>query len=361
MGAIIGILFIAAGGLASASFYLPLKKVKSWSWESGWLIYSIFALLVGPWILVFFTIPEAFNIIRNAPSGSIFWPVLFGFGFGVGGLTWGLSIRYMGIGLGNVFPLGVTLILSTIVGPLIPVILDADLRPDGLLPTISDKLHILFSGKPGLLIIGSIVISLTGIAICGWAATRKDKEQKSVDDESIREFNLKKGLIAALLAGTMSACFTFGEYAGGGMTSLVSDRNPDSIWHYNLVYAFLCIGGFSVNFGYCLFLGLKRKSTGDYTSRDIKKLYLNFVLAGIAGVIWFSQFVFKGIGTTKIPEHLTFITWSLLFTFLIVFSNLVGLIAKEWIGISRKTVIILISGLVTLVLSVILVGIAGNM
>jgi L-rhamnose-H+ transport protein len=360
MNALLGILFIGAGGLASASFYLPLKNIKKWSWESGWLIYSLFALLAGPWFLVLLTIPDAGSIIGEVNSKSIFWPILFGFGFGVGGLTWGLSIRFMGIGLGNVFPLGMTLILSTIVGPLIPVILDPGLRTGSLGSSMGEKLGILFSGDPGLLIIISIILALARIAICGWAASRKDAEQKSVEDDAIKEFNLKKGLLAAFFSGTMSACFTFGEYAGGDMTSMIGERNPGSIWNYNLVYAFLCIGGFTVNFSYCLYRGIRNSSTGDYITGD-KSLGRNYILASLAGMIWFSQFVFKGIGTVKMPEHMTFITWSLLFTFLIVFSNLVGLLTREWKGISNKTIIILVGGLLTLVISVVLVGLAGNL
>jgi len=356
----LGFLFIAIGGLASASFYLPLKYVKKWSWESGWAIYSVVALLIGPWILAMLTIPNLFGIISEVSSASIFWPVLFGVGWGIGGLTWGLSIRFLGIGLGNAFPLGLTSAFSTIIGPFVPILIDPAKRPEGMGSAISVKAHEIFSGTSGSLTLLAVAISLVGIGFCGYAASLKDKDKKSEGNaESGKDFNLKKGMIVAVIAGVMSACFAFGEYAGNEMTSLTASQNPGSIWSYNPVYAVLLIGGFLFNFSYSIYLNFKNKTLKDYSSKE-SPVMRNFILAGVAGLVWFSQFVFKGIGTTKIPENVSFITWGLLFTFVIVFSNVIGIIGKEWKGVKSKTMMVLLTGMGLLIGSAILSGIAST-
>jgi len=357
----LGGFLVMLGGLSSGAFYLPLKYVKNWQWETGWMIYSIFALLIGPWILAMITIPGLFNIIGEAPSSNIYWPIIFGFGWGIGGLTWGLSIRYLGIGLGNAFPLGLTSAMSTVIGPFVPIFLDPTKRPNGLGDAFNAQAETMFSGTSGTLLILSIVISLTGIGICGWAAASKDKELSEENKkEGNNEFDLKKGLLVAIVAGLMSACFAFGEYMGGDMAGLTAKANPGTIWKFNGVYAVLLIGGFSFNFFYTVILSFKNKSFKDFRAKDTK-VRRNFSLAAAAGIAWFLQFVFKGMGTTKIPEKYSFITWSLLFTFVIVFSNIIGLITKEWKGVSKKTLTILFSGLTLLIVSVVLVAIASKL
>jgi len=350
-----GLLLIAFGGLASGIFYLPLKYVKNWSWEAGWSIYSVFALLLGPWILAMITVPGLFGIIGDSPTSNIVWPIVFGFGWGIGGLTWGLSIRYLGIGLGNALPLGLTSALSTIIGPLVPILINAELRSNGIGVAISEKMSGMFAGDQGTFTLLSILISLAGIGVCGWAASRKDTEQRNNETAKNEGFDFKKGLLVALVAGVMSACFAFGEYAGTAMSALTAERNPGTIWQYNAVYAVLLIGGFTFNFAYCMYLLSKNKTFSNFTPK-ISTLKINLFFAALAGIIWFTQFVFKGMGTTKIPENLSFITWSLLFTFVIVFSNIVGLISNEWKGVSRKTMLVLISGLSILILSAALSG-----
>ena len=216
----------------------------------------------------------------------------------------------------------------------------------------------IFAGTPGALIIVSVIVSLVGIGICSWAASRKDKEQKGGQDELNKEFNLRKGLLVALVAGIMSACFAFGEYAGSELTVLSEKMNPGSIWQSNTVFAVLLIGGFIVNIIYCLIQSARNKSFKDFTSKQFP-VSRYFLLASLAGILWFAQFVFKGIGTTSLPESMAFINWSLLFTFVIVFSNIIGLLTKEWKGVSKTTLAILFTGLLVLIISVGLVGYAA--
>lgn len=336
---LIGILLIAIGSFASAIYYLPLKKLTNWSWETGWIVQGLFAWIIVPWVMAMITVPHLFEIIGQTPANSIYMPILFGFGWGIGGLTWGLSIRYLGIGLGNSLPLGITLAFSTLIPPFM----------DG---TAAET----FSSRAGIITIIGVIVALVGIAFSGWAASMKDKEMtagKATNDE----FNFKKGLWVALIAGVMSACFAFGEKSGQEMTKIANSFNPGSIWNYNAVYAVLLIGGFVFNIAYCLWLSFKNKSFGDYTKKNIP-LTSYYLLAALAGTLWFSQFVFKGMGTSKMSEDMAFVTWSLLFSLVIVFSNIIGILLGEWKGVSLRAKGTLAAGLIVLLGSVIIIGLA---
>jgi L-rhamnose-H+ transport protein len=321
------------------------------------MVQGFSAWILAPWIMAILTIPSLFSIISNSPSDSIWLPVMFGFGWGIGGLTWGLSIRYLGIGLGNALPLGLTSTLSTVISPLVPILTGQVSTTGGVWSAAGEKLASMFSGTGGSYMLGSILLSLAGIGICGWAASMKEKDLSSQTTGG--DFNLKKGLLVAIVAGVMSACFSFGESTGKAMADLTASMNPGTIWKYNGVYAVLLIGGFTFNAIYCLILALKNKSWKDYFAKETP-LSRNYIFGLLAGAIWFTQFVFKGIGTTKIPASLDFIAWTILFSSVIVFSNLIGLFTGEWKGTGLRTKLTLMAGLLLLILSVALVGFASK-
>jgi len=357
MAAILGVLFVMFGGLASGAFYLPLKYVKNWSWESGWIVQGVSAWLLSPWIIVLITVPGLFHILGQAPSDSILLPILFGIGWGIGGLTWGLSIRYLGIGLGNTLPLGLTSALSTIISPLVPIITRQTDVQGSTWSAIHNQLQTMFSGTGGAFILGSIVLSLIGILVCGLAASYKERDLNKKPDKS--EYNLKKGLVVVLVAGIMSACFAFGEATGKSLADITESYNPGTIWKYNGVYAVLLIGGLFTNLVYCIYLAIKNKSYTDFVKGNTP-LKTNYLFAILAGVLWFAQFVFKGIGTTRLPASMNFISWTVLFSSVIVFSNIIGIIAGEWKGVGLRTRIVLLAGMLCLIVSVGLVGIASR-
>lgn len=357
MAVILGVFLVMFGGLASGAFYLPLKHVKNWSWESGWIVQGVSAWLLSPWIIALITVPGLLAILGQAPADSILLPVLFGVGWGIGGLTWGLSIRYLGIGLGNTLPLGLTSALSTVISPLVPILTGQTETPEGTWNAVGLQLQSMFSGTGGAMVLGSIALSLAGIFICGLAATYKEADLNSNKEKS--DYNLKKGLAVALVAGIMSACFSFGEATGKSVADITESLNPGTIWKYNGVYAVLLVGGLLTNLVYCVYLAVKNKSYTDFSNRNTA-LKTNYVFALLAGVLWFAQFVFKGIGTTYLPASMNFIAWTVLFSSVIVFSNLIGLTIGEWKGVRLRTRLILMAGLVCLIFSVALVGFASK-
>lgn len=335
-----GLVLIAIGAFASGSFYLPLKYVKNWKWETGWIIQGLFAWVLVPWIVTIVTVPHLGQIIGQAPSQSIFLPILFGAGWGIGGLTWGLSNRYLGIGLGTALPLGFTAALSTLITPVFQGTFAAFIA----------------SEKFGLVLTG-IIVALIGIAIAGYAGHLKETELNAKRKDQPSEKNFRKGITVALIAGVMSACFAFGEASGKAMVDLAERYNPGSLWNYNPVYAVLLIGGFLFNFVYCMILSIQNNSFSDYSSKNAP-LKWNYLFAALAGTIWFTQFIFKGMGTTRLGEFAT-VSWGVFFSLVVVFSNLVGILTGEWKGVSRKTLRILLAGLAVLIIAAVLIGMGG--
>jgi L-rhamnose-H+ transport protein len=331
--ALLGVLLIALGGFASGSFYLPLKKIKQWSWETYWLVNGLFAWIIVPCLIAYLTVPDVLTVVSHSPARNFWLACLFGVLWGIGGLTFGLAIRYLGMSLGMAMALGLTAAFSTLIPPLFHGIFGE-----------------LMSSTSGVVTLSGVAVSLLGIAVCGWAGMRKDKELQGEEKKvGVQEFDFKKGLLVAFIAGIMSACFAFGEDAGKPIAQMAVEHGASPLWQYNPVYAVILIGGFVTNCIWCLVLAAKNRSFGDYTDRRTP-LLTNYLFCAIAGATWFAQFVFKGMGTSKMGE-LTFASWSILFAFVIVFSNLWGLVTREWKGVSQRTMVILVAGILLLILS----------
>lgn len=323
MEIILGLLIIAAGSFCQSSSYVPIKKVRDWSWESFWLIQGVFAWLVFPLLGAMLAVPSGHNLIEtystNPTDAAL--AVLFGVLWGVGGLTFGLSMRYLGVALGQSISLGTCAGLGTILTPL-------------------------FMGKPGDLsisVIVGVIVTLLGIAIIGVAGSMKAKTA----GETVKDFNFGKGIIVALIAGLMSACFSIGLGFG---SSLCFEDTPEI--YRTLPATFLVtLGGFFTNAAYCLWQNRKNKTFGDYGKTS---LYLNNVLfCALAGLLWYSQFFGLALGKGFLVSSATLLTfsWCILMSLNVTFSNVWGIILKEWQGTTVKTKAILVIGLIVLIIS----------
>lgn len=323
MEIILGLLIIAAGSFCQSSSYVPIKKVRDWSWESFWLIQGVFAWLVFPLLGAMLAVPSGHNLIEtystNPTDAAL--AVLFGVLWGVGGLTFGLSMRYLGVALGQSISLGTCAGLGTILTPL-------------------------FMGKPGDLsisVIVGVIVTLLGIAFIGVAGSMKAKTA----GETVKDFNFGKGIIVALIAGLMSACFSIGLGFG---SSLCFEDTPEI--YRTLPATFLVtLGGFFTNAAYCLWQNRKNKTFGDYGKTS---LYLNNVLfCALAGLLWYSQFFGLALGKGFLVSSATLLTfsWCILMSLNVTFSNVWGIILKEWQGTTVKTKAILVIGLIVLIIS----------
>ena len=339
MGSLLGVLLHAIGGFASGSFYIPFRKVQRWNWESAWIIGGVASWILAPWIFGWITVRGLVSSIIDADGSTLWWTYFFGVLWGIGGLTFGLSLRYLGNSLGMAVARGYTAAFGTLIPPIYE---GAFLQ--------------LFQTTGGLLSIGGVLVCLIGIAVCGWAGFRKEAEVPDEEKKkAIAEFSLKKGILVATFSGILSACFAFGLAAGKPIAENTLRYGTDNLWQNNAILPVILIGGFTTNFFWCMYLNSKNKSFSDYTDRTTP-LRRNYLWAMLAGTTWYFQFFFYGMGSTFIGESLEFASWTLHMSFIILFSTLWGLYFKEWKGIGAKTKWVLVCGLLLIVLSTGLIG-----
>ena len=328
MGVLLGLLIIAVGAFCQSSCYVPINKIKKWSWESYWLVQGGFAWLIFPVLGALLAVPEGHSLfeIYAATPKATFLTMFFGILWGIGGLTFGLSMRYLGVALGQSIALGTCAGLGTILTPV-------------------------FTGKTGDLttpVIVGVVVTLLGIGIIGYAGHLKSASLSDEEKQkAVKDFNFTKGILVALLAGFMSACFSIGLGFGESLCFPESDE-----LYKTLPATFMVtVGGFVTNALYCFYQNGKNKTWGDYGKST---LYANNLLfCALAGILWYSQFFGLSLGKgflASSPVLLTF-SWCILMSLNVTFSNVWGIILKEWKGCSSKTIFVLLVGLLVLIVS----------
>ena len=335
MNTTLSILLMAIGSICAASFYVPIKKIKNWSWESYWLVQGVFSWLVVPVLFAYLTTPKGLfsEIFATIPLKVLLQSVGYGMLWGIGGLTFALSMRYLGVALGQSISLG----LCAAVGTLSPPIIAGEN---------------LLASRSGILMLAGVVISLVGIAVIGYAGHLKTKEMTTEQRrKAVAEFALKKGIFIAVVAGVMSACFNFGLSAGKPIQQLALAQGSNPLFAKNPVIMFVTFGGFLTNMLYCLFLNIKNKTGKDYLSVSATTLCNNLFFAALGGTLWYLQFFFMGMGESKLPAEMVAFSWSILMAMNIAFSNIWGIFLNEWKGVRMGTITVLVVGIIILILS----------
>lgn len=334
-----GVLLHWLGGLASGSFYVPFRGVKRWSWETYWLAGGIFSWIIAPWGFAFANTNDLMGVIAEIPASTFATCFFFGLLWGFGGLTFGLTMRYLGMSLGTAVALGYCAAFGTLIPPLARGEFAAK-----LLDTPS-----------GLWIFAGVLICLLGIAIAGVAGKMKEAElPEDVKKETVREFDFRKGILVATFCGVMSACFAFGLAAGDPIKALTLKRGTDPIWQGLPVLCVVLLGGFTTNFIWSMILHYRNKSIHEYLSSDYP-LLRNYIFSAMAGVTWYFQFFFYSMGETQMGRY-GFSSWTLHMASIIIFSTLWGLYFREWKAASPRAVRMVMAGVATLILSTIIVG-----
>jgi L-rhamnose-H+ transport protein len=336
----LGVLLHAIGGFAAGSFYAPLKKVRQWSWESFWLVMGLAAWLVAPWTVALITTPDLLAVLKASPLDAWRLCIVFGFLWGLGNLSFGLSVRYLGMALGYSIALGFCMTFGTLVPPI-----------------AQGELMEILSTMSGTVILGGVVTCLAGIGLCGWAGMSKERELTEEQKKAaVREFALGKGFAVATMSGILSACFAFGLAAGKPIAELSVAHGTTPVFSNNAVLVVILLGGFTSNAAWCLFLNSRNQSFPDYVTGPATRQAFNYILSALGGVIWYGQFFFYGMGTTKLGEKFDFSSWSIHMAFIIVFSNLWGIVFREWRGTSLRTQTLVWGGILTLILSTMVIG-----
>lgn len=337
MELVLGLIIIAIGAFCQSSCYVPINKIRDWSWESYWIVQGVFAWLILPCLGAMLAVPAGHGLMElfaGANPFNLWMTILFGVLWGVGGLTFGLSMRYLGVALGQSIALGTCAGLGTIMGPV-------------LLNVFFPELNALDSLTFAVIL--GVVVTLVGIAIIGVAGAMKasslSEEEKTA---AVKDFNFPKGIAIALLAGFMSGCFNVGLEFGKDIN--YGDLTPDM---FKTLPATLLVtlGGFVTNAVYCFYQNQKNHTWGDYVKGNVWGNNLLFCL--LAGALWYSQFFGLSLGKGFLTSSPTLMTLSfcILMALNVVFSNVWGIILKEWQGCSRKTIVVLVVGIVVLIVS----------
>lgn len=350
MQAILGVLFHSLGGVAAGSFYMPYNKVKGWAWESYWMLGGVVSWLIAPMVAAWITVPEFLELISFASLQVVMFTYLMGLFWGVGGLSYGLGVRYLGMSLGNSVVLG----FCAAFGALVPAIY-YHFSPVAGKISITD----MFATTGGQLVLLGVLFCLIGIAVCGRAGMMKEKELSPEEQKkSVAEFNLVKGLVVATLSGILSSFFNFGIEAGKSMAESAVAAGSNPLFQNNVTFVVILLGGLTTNFIWTLGVSLKNKSYRDFYNKATP-IKSNMVFAAMAGVTWFLQFFFYGMGESKLGNGAS--SWILHMSTIILTANLWGLYRREWSGVKPATRRTISMGILIILLSVVLVGLGNSL
>ena len=335
MDVLLGLLIIAIGSFGQSSSYVPIKKIKSWEWENFWLVQGIFAWLVFPLLGALLAVPEGGSLFSLLSSGGALKAIVYGVLWGVGGLTFGLSMRYLGVALGQSISLGTCAAFGT------------------LFPALMAGTD-LFHGE-GLVLLLGVCITLAGIAVIGYSGSLRSQSMSEEEKKAaVKDFALTKGLLVALLAGVMSACFALGLDAGTPIKEVALSAGVNPLYAGLPVILLVTFGGFLTNAAYCFWQNIKNGTTKDYFKVSPSLFINNVLFCMLAGVLWYSQFFGLEMGKSFFTDNavLMAFAWSILMSLNVVFSNLWGIILREWAGADRKTLVTLGIGLLILIFSI---------
>ena len=375
----LGVFFHWLGGLASGSFYVPYRGVKLWAWETYWLVGGFFSWIIAPWFLASTMTSDLFGVLRQAPLQSLMWTYSFGVLWGLGGLTFGLTMRYLGMSLGMAVALGYTAAFGTLMPPIFR----------------GEFARQVLGTRSGLVILAGVAVCLLGIAFAGAAGVSKEREMSDEQKRvSIKEFALKKGLLVGTFSGVMSACFAYGLAAGDPIKAITLQHGTSTLWQGLPVLVVLLAGGFTTNFIWCLILNRRNKTGSQYFRSEIRghfpnrseehiletatdapgeemaaaanlsaansqilhaPMMANYLFSALAGTTWYFQFFFYTMGETQMGRF-KFSSWTRHMASIIIFSTLWGIALKEWKGAGIKTKWLVACSLIVLVGSTVVVG-----
>jgi len=357
---ILGVVFHWLGGLASGSFYVPYKGVRKWSWETYWLVGGFFSWLVCPWLLALLLTEGVTEVLSAQSTETLWWTYFFGAMWGLGGLTFGLSMRYLGMSLGMGVALGYCAALGTLLPPIFKVFMESVPVPESIVAIAANS--------AGQITLAGVAVCVFGIAIAALAGLAKEKEMPEDEKKkAVTEFSFKKGIIVATFSGIMSACFAFALTAGNPIAERSLEVGTDPIWTGLPKLIVVLAGGFTTNCIWCVILNIKNKTGYEYLARYVRSdkskpktndaipRYANFFFSALAGIIWYFQFFFYTMGETQMGKF-GFASWTLHMASIIIFSTMWGFVFKEWKGSSRKAHLLILGGIMALIFSSIVIG-----
>lgn len=407
----LGVIFHWLGGLASGSFYVPYKGVRKWSWEVYWMVGGFFSWIICPWLLALLLTKDVVGVLEQQSFTTLWWTFFFGAMWGFGGLTFGLTMRYLGMSLGMGVALGYCAAFGTLIPPIFPA-----LFPKGAVFETIGQIAATTSGKVTLL---GVLVCLIGIGVAALAGLTKEKEMPEAEKKkAIEEFSFTKGILVGTFSGIMSACFSFAITWGAPITDASIHAGTDPLWSGLPRYIVIMLGGFTTNLVWCILLYMKNKTGYQFLASSLRRAapsrenetiietaidapseevvehaaknfptgsqrpleatpavraveqaatndpndspaiprLRNYLFSALAGTCWYFQFFFYAMGERKMGKY-NFSSWTLHMASIIIFSTMWGWILHEWKGSSKKAHSLIAAGIATLILSTIVIGI----
>lgn len=348
---ILGTLLHAVGGASASSCYLPYQKTRKWSWESFWIVQSFFAWLLVPALIGWLTVPDFFNILKDAPSVSVRNAFLLGAVYGFGGMSFGYAIRHIGYSLTYSISIG----LSAVLGTITPLLLKG---------TLLDY----FATTGSLIVLFGMLLSIFGVGLCGWAGFKKEKDLDELKSDASKstDFKMTTGLILAIAGGVLSAVFNISLEAGQPIADLAAQRGAGN-FEGNAKLIVSTSGTFVINLIWFGIVGWRKGTLKELIPAYFKKdkqdsteskpgIIRNYSWSALAGTLWTGQFFFYGLGHVQMGNY-QYISWVLHMSMLIFFSYIVGLIMKEWKSVKPSTYRILLTALITLFLASVIISV----
>ncbi len=330
----------ALGGLAGATFLIPARGVKGWAYETWWFVYVLLGLIVCPPLICYFTVPDFWNVTMSASLSVKLRCAAFGMMWGVGALAWGLMVRYLGIGLGLAIGCG----LAAAAGTLIP-------------PIATGHAADLVKDANALTVLAGVVCSLIGIVFVGLAGKAKEGEMpEEQKKKAVAEFNFRKGVVTAFIAGVFSAGMNFGLQGGRELQEAAVAAGAKELWSGMPVIMVVLWGGFIIEAGWCFQQHLKNKTFGDYARPSLR----NILICASIGILWLLQFIGVKAGEPLVPAEIRYISFAVMMASTIFFSTLAGVLLGEWKGTGAKTKSLLVFGTLVLIISFVMISLGSK-
>jgi L-rhamnose-H+ transport protein len=332
-----GIGWHTVGAACAASFYAPIEKVKKWSWETTWAVAGFFSWILLPIGISLILLPDFHAFYASQPASLLLKVALFGAMWGVGNVSYGLTMRHLGMSLGIGVAIGVTLVVGTLVPPL-----------------LHGEFMAKFLSRSGMWSAAGIVVALIGVAIVSYAGHQKEEKLGA----ETKEFNVLLGLALAVMCGIFSAGFSFGLDAATPLRAAALQLGISPLYARLPSYVLIMGGGAVVNMAYCFTrLAFKKDlSLRADLAKPAATLAKNAGMAAAGGIMWYLQFFFYSWGEANIPQRLDYVNWMLHMSLYVLCGGLVGLALGEWVGVGSRPIRILWAGILVIIAAANLVG-----
>lgn len=335
----LGIIIIAVGAFASGSFSIPLGKTKDWAWEISWLIYCFSAYVVMPIAACAIFCPDFISVLMNFDKNTIIWIFLLGAIYGICNLTFGLTLRYLGLSLGFMISLGLMMVLGTIIPP-----------------AIDGRLSVLLQQSGGTTLIIGLLIAVVGIIFSAYAGYQKDKNSTQ---SSNTELDFKKGIALALFVGISGSSQALGIEQGNGLADSFIQSGTNPLFATLPVFLIMFAGSFCMTAVWCLFLAKRNGSLEQFFKNKSKALSANYLYSGLAGLLWFGNLIFFGMGKSFMGEF-SFTAWGILMSLTIVCATIWGICRGEWMRANVPTKVWMYTGLLVLIVASFVIGLSSE-